>query len=392
MLEPWTRNALYAFAIIGNNLPDLDFTYSSISGKTFGYLLQHRGYTHTLPAVLGFALAMLGVLCALVSWRAKRIPRADWGLLSAVAFASPLLHIVMDLANNYGVHPLWPLYDGWFYGDSFFILEPSFWLVIVAPVSLSYRSKGVRVALWLVLAAALGALWYEPFVPHRNALALSLLTVGLLVLARKLSPHSRALLAACGFAAVAAAFVGGSSLAKSRVRERASLAFPAAVTEDIVATPTPANPFCWSVLLVQRDGAEYSVRLGRVALFPAWIELAACPIDRAAQPTAALHRVVLPGPVDARLALDSEYRAPLAAFRSLVRTRCEAQAFFRWARVPYLGAPEPNGARVLGDLRYDRKPGLDFSDIRLPPVQGRCPGYVPPWLPARSDILDAQDQ
>jgi inner membrane protein len=48
-LADWSRSAVYVISIVGNNLPDLDFSYSRISGKTFGYLLQHRGYTHTVP-------------------------------------------------------------------------------------------------------------------------------------------------------------------------------------------------------------------------------------------------------------------------------------------------------------------------------------------------------
>src|SRR4051812_14485365 len=111
-LDPWTRSATYAFAIIGNNLPDLDFTYAGISGKTFGYLLQHRGYTHTLPAAFGFGLLMLGALALLLRVRKKVLSRVDWQSLAGVALASPLLHIAMDFANNYGVHPLWPVYDG----------------------------------------------------------------------------------------------------------------------------------------------------------------------------------------------------------------------------------------------------------------------------------------
>ena len=388
-LEPWPRAALYVFAIVGNNLPDLDFSYSRISGKEFGYLLQHRGYTHTLPAVLGFALAMLAVFVALTRWRGKRLEHRDWWLLSSVALASPLLHIVMDFANNYGVHPFWPLHDAWFYGDSFFILEPGFWLVIVAPLSWSYRSRWARGALWLVLGIVLAALWYQRFVPVRNALAWSLLTLALLALSRERCPSARSQLALGGFLAVAALFVLGSRVAKRIVLEQARAAYPRATVIDVVATPTPANPFCWGMILVQAEAGQYSVRLGRVATFPAWLEAAACPYDRAAEPTAPLEPMHLPEHADARLVLGFEYLTALADFQTLVRERCEARAFFRWARVPYLTPARPDGSRVLGDLRYDRNPGLDFSDILLARAQGRCPDYVPPWLPARADILSA---
>ena len=389
-LDGWTRSSVYAFAVIGNNLPDLDFTYAGISGKTFGYLLQHRGYSHTLPAALGFAAAMLGVLLLLARWRKKTLPRADWPMLAAVALVSPLLHIAMDFANNYGVHPFWPVYDGWFYGDSFFILEPSFWLVLIAPLSFSYRFRPLRVVLWLILGVALVALWYRALVPRSHALVLSALTLSLLSLARRRSARTRMLMAASGFVVLGAAFVLGSRLAKAEVRAQAQLLYPSATVLDIVVTPMPANPFCWSALLVSQDDGKYSVRLGRAATWPAWLNLRECPFDRDATPTAPLQP--LASSADARVLLLSEYRVAVADLRSIADARCEARAFFRFARVPYLTAIEPDGSRVLGDLRYDRKRGLDFSDIRLTPEPGSCPRYVPPWRPPRADIVSVDGQ
>ena len=384
-ISNWARAALYATGIIGNNLPDLDFTYAHISGQRFGYLLQHRGYTHTLPAALGFALATLGVLYALARWRRVLVSATEWRLLAVMALLSPVLHIAMDFANNYGVHPFWPLYDGWFYGDSIFILEPSFWLVLLSPLLFSYRSKAVRAALGLVIAVGIGAVWYRPFVPRGNAVLLTLLTVALLAVARRRTPFTRMLLAAGGFSFVLGSFVVGSRLAKALVHEHASAAFPNATTLDVVATPMPANPWCWNVLLVQRDAQQYYVRLGRVAVWPAWLDVQSCPYDSAASPTAPLEPI-LAAP-DARLVLNAQYRGQLVEFRELASTRCEARALLQFARVPYLGAIQADGSRVIGDLRYDRNPGLDFSDVRLARSQGRCPEYVPPWVPPRKEIL-----
>jgi inner membrane protein len=388
-LDPWSSKAAYAIAIIGNNLPDLDFTYSSISGPRFGYLLQHRGYTHTVPAAFGFALATLAVVLGLSRWQKKRPSPRDWGLLAGLAVVSPLLHIAMDFSNNYGVHPFWPLYNGWFYGDSVFILEPSFWLVLIAPLLLSYRSKLVRGLLGLILALALGAVWYRPFVPRGNAAVLTLITLGLLVFARNKTPFSRMLLASAGFLMVLGSFVLGSRMTKVLVRERARSAFPSARTLDIVATPMPANPLCWNVLLVQTDDRQYFVRLGRAAIAPSWLSVANCPYDRAAQPSAPLQAIH--EPPDSRLVLSQEYRVSLADLRAVARERCAARALLRFARVPYLGDLQADGSRIIGDLRYDRNPALDFSDVRLGRKQvdepDWCPEYVPPWRPPRSDIL-----
>ena len=336
---------------------------------------------------MGFALSLLGLFAWRLRARRERLSPADWRMLAGVALVSPLLHLVMDFGNNYGVHPFWPLYDGWFYGDSLFILEPSLWLLIVAPLSFSYRATWLRVLLWLLLGAALGALWYRAFVPRGHALALTVLTAGLLAVSRKQTPQARSMSALAGFALLCVSFVVGSRSAKALVRARAQSLFPSALTLDVVVTPLPANPFCWSALLVQRDGSEYSVRFGRVATWPAWLNVDECPFDRDVTPTAPLQSLSIAATPELRLT--REYRVPLADLRALASVRCEAQAFYRFARVPYLGAAEPDGSRVLGDLRYDRKRGLDFSDIRLTPTpaQSRCPAYVPPWRPPRADIL-----
>ncbi|MEO8796471.1 MAG: metal-dependent hydrolase, partial [Polyangiaceae bacterium] len=66
--EPSTRfrAEIYAVSVIGNNLPDLDVVYANHFGPPpFGYLLQHRGFTHTVVAALGFALVMSAVVILL---------------------------------------------------------------------------------------------------------------------------------------------------------------------------------------------------------------------------------------------------------------------------------------------------------------------------------------
>ncbi|HEY1536281.1 MAG TPA: metal-dependent hydrolase [Polyangiaceae bacterium] len=388
-LDGWARAAVYAIAIIGNNLPDLDFSYAQISGPRFGYLLQHRGYTHTVLAAFGFALATLGVLFGLAKRRHQAVSARDWWLFATLGLLSPLLHIAMDFANNYGVHPFWPLSNGWFYGDSVFILEPSFWLVVSAPLLFSYRSRVVRGLLGLILVLGLGAVWYRPFVPRGNAVLLTLVTLCLLAVARKTTPFSRMLLASTGFVVVLGSFVLGSRMAKVLVRERARSEFPTARTLDVVATPMPANPLCWNVLLVQRDERQYFVRLGRAALLPSWLAVDDCPYDRAAKPTAPLQPIhEIP---DSRLVLSQEYRVSLAELRAVGRERCAARALLRFARVPYLSELQADGSRVIGDLRYDRNPRLDFSDVRLgresPGRPDPCPDYVPAWRPPRTDIL-----
>jgi hypothetical protein len=66
--------------------------------------------------------------------------------------------------------------------------------------------------------------------------------------------------------------------------------------------------------------------------------------------------------------------------RELATSSCQIEALMHFARAPWFTN------QVIGDLRYDREPGLGFAELdltRLPP----CPAHVPPWVPPRADLL-----
>jgi hypothetical protein len=56
----------------------------------------------------------------------------------------------------------------------------------------------------------------------------------------------------------------------------------------------------------------------------------------------------------------------------------------RFVRAPWLSRID--GAWVLGDLRYDREPGLSFAELAIDRPDERCPGHVPNWVPPRNDL------
>src|SRR5262245_47197627 len=93
---------------IGSNLPDIDLVYTTLVRGKLDYLLHHRGYTHT---VLG-ALALSLLLLLIYEWRWRRRNHepavVERVVLIGAALFGPLLHIGMDAANSYGVHPYWP--------------------------------------------------------------------------------------------------------------------------------------------------------------------------------------------------------------------------------------------------------------------------------------------
>jgi len=381
------RAEIYALAVVGNNLPDLDFIYQNVSGPRFGYLLQHRGFTHTLVAVFGFALLQL----AMVVWRRRAngvaLARPEAMALGLVALAGPLLHVGMDFTNNYGVHPFWPLDNRWFYGDTLFIVEPALWIALLAPQAFTMESKAGRWMLWLALAVATGALWYRPLLPTREAIFLTAIAAVLVVAGRSLSALGRCWLANAATALLILGFALAGRSSKALALEAASERFPAARSLEVVATPMPANPFCWQVMWMGIDGTDYVLLAGVTAVVPAWLDVTTCVYDDHAHPSMPLASV-LPGTAE-RVSFRGVYRHPLRDLQALAKDRCEFAALTRFARAPYVTETAADGSRIAGDARYDRAPGLDFADVPLGREPGDCPPYVPPWQPPRTDALTA---
>ena len=81
----------------------------------------------------------------------------------------------------------------------------------------------------------------------------------------------------------------------------------------------------------------------------------------------------------------NEYQAPIATLARLRRDDCRFRALLRFARLPYVTTT----GSMAGDLRYDRQPGLDFSDVELrPPLSAaRCPRFVPGWQEPRAELF-----
>jgi inner membrane protein len=190
------RSLLVSLMAIGSNLPDTDFIYPLITGNKLDYLSQHRGYTHTLVGALVGALVML-VACEFWLRHQRLVPtHTDRVWLSALALLAPLLHLVMDATNSYGVHPFWPLYNGWLYGDAVFIVEPLFWAA-AAPLVFTL---GTRVARSLVALALIGGIVLSvgtQLVPPALCVVLVVVTIAMLAVGRWLSPR-RALASGVG--------------------------------------------------------------------------------------------------------------------------------------------------------------------------------------------------
>jgi inner membrane protein len=379
--KPGFRRAAWLASAVANNFPDLDFVYGGLTPGKLGYLLHHRGHTHTL-----LVATLLGVLTFFgVRWLARRLraslDRREEQAILGLSLAGGWIHIGMDLSNNYGVHPFWPLHDGWFYGDAIFIIEPWFWLLTVPPLLLAAQRRAARIALGLVPMLGIVLAWITSFAGFGTALSLTLGGALSAFAAYRLSPRTRALAALAASLLVVVVFSTASRLAAAKVRSaEAGLRVPAF---DFVTTPAPANPLCWNVISIGQHERIYELRVATVSIAPGLVKASACGVDPPGV-TAALRRSDLPD-VEG-VAWQGVWRAPLPELRTLARERCDVAAFLRYARVPFW-LERPAGELVVGDLRYDRGPGAEFAELELPAKIGACPRWVPPWIPPRSDVL-----
>lgn len=149
-------------------------------------------------------------------------------------------------------------------------------------------------------------------------------------------------------------------------------------------TPMPANPFCWEALLVQAESNEAVLRRAMLSLVPGLIGAEGCLSRNLRLPSTA--------PLESVKAIDTralrwygEIRTPRSELSGLAAANCEVAAAMRFIRAPWLARIE--GQLILGDLRYDRERALGFAEIELREAAGRCPSFVPPWLPPRGDLL-----
>jgi inner membrane protein len=376
------RNLLVATAAIGSNLPDVDVLYSFIGGKV-NYLLQHRGHSHT---IIG-ALLLATVAFVVARWRLARRGQPpssqDLRWLGGVLGLTALLHIGMDFTNNYGVHPFWPLWNRWFYGDSVFIAEPLLWAAC-APLAFTFRTRLARAVVAAVLVIGMGLASFTGLVPLIPTVALIVVTAAMLLFAWRATPRKGLAGGVALWIAVTAMFVAGSRVAARQSDTIAATLFPGERLIDHVLTPMPANPLCWEIMLVQTRDHSVIARRAMLALAPTLIPADGCLSRGLDIPSSApLERVQAADTVS--LHWYGEIGTDLDRLRHQVATDCEAAAAMRFIRVPWLATV--GSATVLGDLRYDREKGLGFAEIELPDAPGACPRLVPHWYPPRTDLL-----
>ncbi|HKW48296.1 MAG TPA: metal-dependent hydrolase [Gemmatimonadaceae bacterium] len=370
-------------SVIAANLPDADLVYSGLGGSHLSYMLQHRGYTHTvLLAILGAAVVYA------VSIRVMRVSarptRDDSHWLLGLLLVSTLSHLVLDWTNSYGLHPFWPVDNRWYYGDAVFIIEPWLWIVSIPALVRSTRTPFVRVILSLIMLASLVLAWRVDMVSTGTAAALTLGAVVSIALALVLRRDGRIAVGMAGWIAATLIFALASARARTTMQRAVRAANPTVEVLDIVVSPLPANPACASAIAVERSSLSYRVETARVSALPNLVHAADCGGRGGSS------GVLIPSTRLSTTALrwDGEWSAPSAELALLARESCYVLAALRFIRVP-IWRELSDSTVLLGDVRYGGGSGAgnSFTDVRVPRRSVACPRAVPPWTPPRADLL-----
>jgi inner membrane protein len=376
------RFALWVMALATNNLPDLDFLYAWITEGKLGYLLHHRGHTHTF--LVGFVQSGLALFVFMYYsvWRKKIWTRKQWKWFAIVAVSGPILHILLDAVNIYGVHPFWPIDNRWIYGDFLFIVEPWAWCILGAALAYSGVNRILKwtflgiAALSLILSAISG------LVPVSFIVAMAVTTVLLVLGFQRIGPEWPVRVGTCMLFLVLSVFFAISRYAKLQIRDAAADMGMSGRLLDIAVTPLPANFLCWRAFLVEQTGTE--VIYYRAAYTPVGQPYHWCPIPPDRDGTFEMSPVITGLQPPSPVYWEKKGGIPLEVFGKLSRDSCEFRSFLRFSRIPFL-QKTPFGI-VMGDLRFDREEGIGFAELLLSESTA-CPSNVPFWKPPRADLF-----
>ena len=347
------RTIFFTAGVIGANLPDGDLLYSNIMSPPLGYLLQHRGYTHTVVGCLALA-AVVGAFGFIPAIR-ERIG-ASWRQWWTLVVAALLSHITLDWWNSYGVHPFWPFDNRWFYGDAINIFEPLLWVMLGIVVAMNAVLMATRVGVVLIVAGGVLAIATIGLIPFTAAIAAEALAGVLLLGLWRVRRRTRAAISlALSGAFVVAMFALNRVVRAEVVHSRAPS--PGSTIVDVVLSPAAANPLCWSTLTIERDAGDstYTLRRGRISLFSGGTPRPRCARESSSTETQSLSRL-----------------------RGLRRDNCQVAAWLQFGRAPAIQETH------IFDYRFG---GSNFTDMSFREGVVPCPRYLTPWRPPREDFF-----
>lgn len=368
---------------LASNFPDLDLILTPLLPEPLGYLLHHRGHTHTLLYAIPQVILLSALLWLL--WpgarqllRQSALARIGFALSSVAGFS---LHLLMDYLNSYGLHPFHPFDSSWRYGDMVFILEPVFWIAFGVPLAMMVRLRTLRILLLALLSGVPLYFTTKAFLPWTSFAALA--GIAAVLALWQFKAGMRGIGALVASFAVSLGFIGVQHVASTDARQLVVRSLqqkdPASEVLDVALTAFPANPMCWTFASVESNeqADSYRLRRGVLSIAPQILPVSHCPASLAEQAQS--------GNPESAVALVSAYEGSLHALRSLKQESCHFNAWLRFARVPFLQGT------YATDVRYASSPRGNFTSMNVEDFNGQeCSPYIPQWDFPRADMLSSR--
>jgi inner membrane protein len=372
------RRLLLTAGLLSASFPDLDLVLTPLLPEPLGYLLHHRGHTHTFLYALPQALLLAALLVLLWPGARRLLARSRTAMTGfcVTLVTGFILHMLMDMLNSYGIHPFHPFDSNWYYGDMVFIIEPLFWVAFGLPLFMMVRTLWLR---WLLIASLAGAIAYFTVQGFLLWSSFSVLAgVGGMLALIQQRTGERGISGVVASVVICLVFIFGQGVAsfqaRSLVAERLKAAEPEGQILDAAMTPFPANPACWMFASIEQSGNEYRARRGAVSLAPGWLNVSDCPEPFVQIPAAQREQ-------DRAFAVTFTHVGDRNSLHQLYERDCHFRAWMRFARIP------AHNEKRAQDIRFDQA-GDNFTLIDLERMpQGACPRHVPQWGVPRMDLL-----
>lgn len=365
------KNIFYFFSIFANNCPDLDLLFGLIDNTSLGYMLNHRGWTHTVVGTLPQSVLLIFLAWVWIHFFRRDLLVYFKDLVFLILFGMQT-HMLLDYFNSYGVHPWAPLDNRWYYLDSIFIIEPLLWFSLISIWLPPWKWRSV---LLLAPLGAYGFGWWNQFVSSTTVVA----ALGFAALAFQLQAvllkMYRGLVGVALFTLVVLTFWGGQHWARTQILQEL-VKDESQKNLDAVLYSLPSNPLCWFFLVPQVKGDQYTVVHGSVALWGSSKDCQGWPRPKMNEGVSMEESSL------GRLWIKQRWSASLRDLKPLMN-RCDVKAWMQFARIPYWENS------VLNDLRFAARGGKSFTTHELQDgAEPICPVLDVPWQPPRQDLLD----
>lgn len=131
-----TFHAVFIGAVAGSQIPDIDTVLKLRNNAV--YIRNHRGVTHSVPALFLWPLAITGIL-------ALFFPEANLFHLWLWTFIAVFLHVFVDIFNAYGTQALRPFSSKWVALGWIHTFDPFIFGIHLAGIALWFSGRDPRI-------------------------------------------------------------------------------------------------------------------------------------------------------------------------------------------------------------------------------------------------------